>query len=62
MFHVGIDLHQKYSAICVVDEGGEVLERTQIASTEASFDRWFKGRSDLKIVCRRRSQNAASWL
>ena len=50
MFHVGIDLHQKYSEICVVDCEGEVLERTRIRSTEAQFEQIFKHRSDLRIV------------
>ncbi len=39
MEHLGIDVHQKYSEICGVSEGGEVIFRRRIATTESSLRR-----------------------
>lgn len=50
MIHVGIDLHQKYSEICELDDDGAILERCRLSTTEASFRRWFKGREGLRVV------------
>ena len=42
MDYVGMELHQKFSELCVVDDAGEVVERATIATTEAALRRWFK--------------------
>lgn len=42
MDHVGVDRHQKFSDLCVVDDAGEVVERATISTTEAALRRWFK--------------------
>ncbi len=36
MDHVGIDVHQKYSEICILTSGGKVKKRQQIPTTEAA--------------------------
>ena len=39
---VGMDLHQKFSELCVVDDAGEVVERATVSTTEKALRRWFK--------------------
>ncbi len=39
MEHCGIDLHTKSSEVAIIDEGGELCEKGQIPTTEASFVR-----------------------
>ena len=43
MIHVGIDLHQKYSEICELDDDGAILERCRLSTTEASFQAVVQG-------------------
>ncbi len=44
-----MDLHQKFSELCVVDDAGEVVERATISPTEAALRRWFK-RDPMRIA------------
>lgn len=50
MTYFGIDVHSKYSEICGVSEGGEVVERTRIPTTEASLRRFFSKRKSRRVV------------
>ena len=43
--YVGMDLHQKYSELCALDEQGLVVESARVATTRAALTRWFRGRS-----------------
>lgn len=49
MEHCGIDLHNKSSELCVVDEAGAVSERARIPTTERALRRWFGGREGMRI-------------
>jgi transposase len=60
MFHVGIDLHQKYSQVCELSEDGIVQAECQIPTTEAALRRWFGGREDLRIVVE--SSGTSRWV
>jgi len=42
---VGLDLGDRHSWLCVLDEGGEVVEEGRIQSTEAALRRWFGPRN-----------------
>lgn len=50
MEHCGIDLHTKSSEVAIIDEGGELCEKGQIPTTEASFVRYF-GRREPMVIC-----------
>lgn len=50
MDHVGIDVHVKYSEICILSEEGEVLERRQVPTTEAALKRVFRGRRRARLI------------
>ncbi len=41
---VGLDLGDRYSWFCVLDEDGEVVEEGRIPSTESGLRRWFGAR------------------
>lgn len=46
----GIDLGDKYSEICVLDEDGTVVEETRIRTTERGIKRYFGNREPLLAV------------
>lgn len=46
---LGMDLHQKFSELCVIDDAGEVVERATISTTEKALRRWFK-RDTMRIA------------
>ena len=50
MDHIGIDVHQKYSEICVVSEAGSVLRQARIPTTRTSLERWFGGLEPARVV------------
>ncbi len=50
MAYVGMDLHQKTTALCVVDDAGEVIERTQLRTTRAALSGWFVGRARMQVA------------
>lgn len=50
MDHVGIDVHQKYSEVCVLTARGKVKKQVQIPTTEAALGRLFRRRSRSRIV------------
>jgi transposase len=47
---VGIDLGDRFSRYCVVNEAGEVMEEGRIATTTAALERHFAGESRQRIV------------
>ena len=42
MDYCGIDLHLEYSELCILDEGGEVMERLRIPTSRTSLERFFR--------------------
>ena len=49
MDYCGIDLHQKHSEICILDETGTVVERTRISTTRTGLDRYFGKRGAMRV-------------
>jgi transposase len=47
---VGMDLGDKYSQICVLDENGEVLEESRIRTEQGSIGAYFQLRSPMQVV------------
>lgn len=47
---IGCDLGDRKSDLCLLDEVGEVLERTELVSTAAAFRRYFAGREASTVV------------
>ena len=50
MEYCGIDIHQKTSEVCVINEQGEVVGKVQISTTEANMERWF-GDQEQMLIC-----------
>jgi len=47
---VGIDLGDRFSRYCVVDQAGEVVEEGRIATTAAALERHFAGQSRMRVA------------
>ena len=47
---IGIDLGDKFSAVCVLDEQGEILEESRIRSTPKAFGRRFGMERTARVV------------
>jgi transposase len=47
---MGIDVGDRYSHLCLVDDEGEVVERDRVRSTEAALRRHFEGAPRLRIA------------
>jgi transposase len=47
---MGIDVGDRFSHLCLVDNEGEVVERDRIRSTEVAFRRYFEGIARLRIA------------
>jgi transposase len=47
---MGIDVGDRYSHICLLDDAGEVVERDRVRSTEAAMRRHFEGAPRLRIA------------
>lgn len=60
MDHIGIDVHQKYSEICVVSEDGSVLGQARIPTTRTSLERWFGGLEPARVVIE--AGGSTSWV
>jgi len=41
MDYCGIDLHAEYSQICILDEGGEVMETSRVRTSRKALERFF---------------------
>ena len=50
MEYCGMDLHQTYSEICIMDEDGQVLERIRLLTREDRFRRFFVRRERMRVV------------
>jgi transposase len=50
MEYCGIDLHQDKSEICIIDEDGEVTEKTTVRTTRRALSRYFESRSRMRVV------------
>ena len=50
MEYCGIDLHQKNSEICILDENGEVMERVRVVTTRKALTRFFEIRPRMRVV------------
>jgi transposase len=47
---MGIDVGDRYSHVCLLDDEGEVMERDRVRSTEAAFRRYFEEAPRLRIA------------
>jgi len=47
---IGVDLGDKHSEVCVIDESGEVRVRTQLKTTAAAFEKFFAGMGPARIA------------
>jgi len=47
---MGIDVGDRFSHLCLVDNEGEVVERDRVRSTEAAFEKYFEGAPRLRIA------------
>jgi transposase len=47
---MGIDVGDRYSHLCLVDEEGDVVERDRVRSTEAALQRYFEDGPRLRIA------------
>jgi activator of 2-hydroxyglutaryl-CoA dehydratase len=47
---MGIDVGDRCSYLCLVDDEGEIVERDRVRSTEAAFRRHFEGTPRLRIA------------
>jgi len=49
MEYCGIDLHSEYSQICILDEGGEVMETSRVRTSRKALERFF-ARDRMRVV------------
>lgn len=49
MEYIGVDLHQRFSQLCVLDAEGQVVETARVATTRPALRRWFGRRSAARI-------------
>jgi transposase len=49
MEYCGIDLHAEYSQICILDEGGEVMETSRVRTSRKALERFF-ARDRMRVV------------
>ena len=47
---VGLDLGDRYTQICVLDEAGEVIEEARVTTTPKALARHFQGTSPARLV------------
>ena len=47
---MGIDVGDRHSHLCLVDDEGEIVKRDRVRSTEAAFRRHFEGAARLRIA------------
>jgi transposase len=50
MEYCGIDLHDRNSEICILDENGEVMERTRVTTTRTALRRFFSRRPPMRVA------------
>ena len=47
---IGLDVGDRLSHVCIVDEGGEVVEETRLRTTSAALSRRFAGEEPTRVV------------
>ncbi len=47
---IGVDLGDKWSQICVLDDSGEVAEEARIRTTREAFTRWFQPQEPTRVA------------
>ena len=50
MEYCGIDLHDRNSEVCILDEAGEVMERVRVSTTRAALRRFFGRRERMRVA------------
>lgn len=50
MEYCGIDLHQTYSEICILDEEGEVTETSRVRTSRSGLTRFFGQRQPMRVA------------
>ena len=50
MEYGAIDLHLRYSQVCIVDESGRVVRQQRIVTSRAAFEGLFEGRAPMRVV------------
>jgi len=61
MEYVGMDLHQKYAQLCVLDEDGGIIEETRVPTTHSALSRWF-GRGDRTLRVAVEASGSSPWV
>lgn len=47
---VGLDVGDRFSQLCVLDAGGEVVEEVRVRTTPEGLERWLAGRAPFRIA------------
>jgi transposase len=50
MDYCGTDLHQDKTYVCILDDEGEVMERTTVRTTRRALSKYFKARGRMRVV------------
>jgi len=50
MEYCGIDVHQSYSQVCILDEDGQVMESSRVRTSRAGLGRFFQRRAPMRVV------------
>ena len=50
MEYCGMDVHQKYSEVCILDENGKVMERARLRTSRRALERYFSAKGPMKVV------------
>ena len=50
MVTIGLDLGDRYTHACVLDDAGEVTERARFRTTPAGLEAWFAGQAPCRVV------------
>ena len=61
MEYVGMDLHQKFAQLCVLDDEGSIVEETRVPTTRDALSRWF-GRSDRTLRVALEASGSSPWV
>lgn len=50
MEYCGIDVHQSYSQVCILEEDGQVMESSRVRTSRAGLGRFFQRRAPMRVV------------
>jgi len=48
--YCGIDLHQDKTYVCILDEEGDVMERTTVSTTRRALSKYFNAKERMRVV------------